>query len=149
MIPPGTRSLSRARCSPTRMFSASPSTTQGPAMRKSASLGKARTSVGDLWLATTGSPLGRSALGVCCGGDEPSEQRMRTRRARAQLGMELTPDIPGMRWQLDHLDQGAVRREPAEPQTVLGEQVAIGVRHFIPVTVTLAHFGHTIDLGRE
>src|SRR5919106_6472170 len=138
MIPPGTRSPSRARCSPTRMFSASLSTTQGPAMRKSASLGKARTSVGNLLLTTTGSPLAHAALGTRCSGDEPREQRMRTRGARAQLGMELTPDIPRMRWQLDHLHQRAVRREPAEPQSVLGEEVAIVVRHLVPVTVALA-----------
>src|SRR5688572_27154445 len=128
MIPPGTRSLSRARCSPTRMFSASLSTTQGPAMRKSASLGNARTSVGDLWLATTSPRLAHAALGARCRGDESREQRMRTRRARAQLGVELTPDVPGMRWQLDHLDQRAVRREPAEPQPVLGEEIAVVVR---------------------
>src|SRR6059058_3155187 len=111
MMPPGTRSARRARCSPTRRFSASDSRTQGPAMRNNASLGKRAISalVGcfderpffRLTVATA------SRLG--CRSDESGEERMRPRRPRLELGVELTADEPRVRLQLDDLDELAVR----------------------------------------
>src|SRR5258708_16815323 len=64
--------------------------------------------------------------------DEAGEQRMRARRPRLELGMELTPDEPGMRRQLDDLHELSVRRQPAEPHTVVYENAAILIRHLLP-----------------
>src|SRR5438093_4643506 len=111
MIPPGTRSARRARWSPTRMFSASDSSTQGPAMKNSASVRK-RT------IAASVRGLDERPLAFPCittpaclrrRGDEPGEERMRTRRTRLQLRMELTADEPRMRLELDDLDELPVR----------------------------------------
>src|SRR5687768_624287 len=73
---------------------------------------------------------------------------MRARRPRLQLGVELTADEPGMFRKLDHLDQLAVRRESAQPEPMLDEEVAVGVRDLIAVAVPLTHLGHAIYLGR-
>src|SRR6266567_136482 len=105
MMPPGTRSARRARCSPTRRFSASDSRTHGPAMRNSASLGKRAIAASvcsfderPLFRVTVAAP-GR--LGGR--GDESGEERMRTCRARLELGVELAADEPRMRLELDDL----------------------------------------------
>src|SRR5689334_17135402 len=110
MMPPGTRSARRARCSPTRRFSASDSSTHGPAMRNSASVGKRTIAASvcrfDEWA------FSRSAFPTAArlrgGGDEAGEEGMRSRRTRLQLGMELAADEPRMRVQLDDLDKLAI-----------------------------------------
>src|SRR5689334_9047762 len=110
MIPPGTRSARRARCSATRRFSASDSRTHGPAMRNNASVRKRTiaTSVRRFnQRALTGSTFAAAAR-LCRGGDEPGEERMGARRARLQLGMELAADEPRVRVQLNDLDELAV-----------------------------------------
>src|SRR5258708_36159940 len=78
--------------------------------------------------------------------DEAGEQRMRARRPRLELGMELTPDEPGMRRQLDDLHELSVRRQPAEPHTVVYEKVAILIRHLVAVTMALADLADAVHL---
>src|SRR5262249_60483934 len=48
------------------------------------------------------------------GPDEAAEERVAVHRARAELGMELRREEPGMSFELDHLHEGAIRRRPAE-----------------------------------
>src|SRR2546423_2669981 len=84
---------------------------------------------------------------LCCGGDKSSEQRMRPRRPRLQFRMELAADEPGVRLQLDDLDELPVWREATQPHAVLNEELAVPIRNFITMAVTLAHLGYTIDLG--
>src|SRR3954451_3031634 len=111
MMPPGTRSARRARCSPTRKFSVSDSRTQGPAMRKSASVGKRAiaSSVRGfdegsfLCLALTPAPGLRGSR------DESREERVGPRRPRLQLGVELTADEPRVVLELDDLNELAIR----------------------------------------
>src|SRR5436190_2608316 len=150
MIPPGTRAASRARCSPTRRFSASVSSTHGPAMRNSASVGKrtiAASVRGFDERTLSGSALA-AAVGLRGGGDEAGEEWMRPRRTRLQLGVELTANKPGVRHELDDLDELAVRREAAQSHSVLHEEVAVSIRDFITVTVSLTHLGDSIHFSR-
>src|SRR5438477_8494851 len=109
-MPPGTRRGRRASGGPTRRFSARDARTHGPAMRNSASL-RNRTIAASVCCfdqrALPGSAFA-SATGLGGGGDEAGEQRMRTRGARLQLGMELTANEPRMRLQLDDLDELSV-----------------------------------------
>src|SRR5690349_21480745 len=141
MMPPGMRSARRARCSPTRKFSVSDSRTQGPAMRKSASVGK-RAISSSVRCLDEGSFLrlafpASTRLGR--GGNESREERMRPRRPRLQLGMELTADEPGVILELDDLDELSIRREPAEPHPMLHEEIAVAIRDFVTMSVPLAH----------
>src|SRR5260221_11251917 len=99
-----------------------------------------------------GSRLGRRATHTLasarrrCRRNEAGEQRMGARRPRLELGMELAPDEPGMRRQLDDLHELPIRRQPAEPHTVVDEEVAILVRNLVAVTMWLADLGDAIHL---
>src|SRR5690348_6819893 len=111
MMPPGTRSARRARCSPTRRLSASDSSTQGPAMRNSASVGNRAVTASIRRFderALAGAPAAES-IRLRGGGDEASEERVRARGTRLQFRVELTANEPGMAWQLDDLDELTVR----------------------------------------
>src|SRR3954463_8882029 len=104
MIPPGIFSASLASASPTRRLSSSLSRTQGPAMRKSLSPGK---NSATLFPRFEGRALPDAAvrcfrLHGCA--DEAGEERMRTRRSRLKLGMELAAEVPRVRRQLHHFD---------------------------------------------
>src|SRR5438105_14763496 len=57
--------------------------------------------------------------------DEGREQRVRRKRSRFQLGMELDADEPGMILVLDHLRQETIGRHAAEAHPVLLEAAAI------------------------
>src|SRR4030042_2337054 len=75
------------------------SMTQGPAMRKRGVVPPAVTPLAiftDFFLL--------EAMGIACS-DKGFEERMRTRRLRLELGMELTAEEPGMVLELDDLDQ--------------------------------------------
>src|SRR6185437_16028122 len=138
-MPPGTRAARRARCSPTRRLRASLSSTHGPAMRNSASRRKSDgTSVRGFDERRRAAIAAAAALAVDCRGDESGEEGVRPRGPRLELGMELAPDEPGMRRQLDDFDELAVGREAAELHAVLHEEVAVGIRNFITVAVPLA-----------
>src|SRR5690348_12400484 len=111
MMPPGTRSARRARCSPTRRLSVSSSSWQGPAIRKSASVGKSdATSVRRLDVSTA-LALGDALRLAQRGGDEAGEQRVWTRRTRLELRVELAADEVRVRRELHHLDERPVGRE--------------------------------------
>src|SRR3954470_3329973 len=143
MMPPGTRSARRARCSPTRKFSVSDSRTQGPAMRKSASVGKRAIASSvrgfdegsflRLALALTSAPRLRGSR------DESREQRVGPRGPRLQLGVELTADEPRVVLELDDLNELAIRGESAQTHPVLHEELTVVIRDFITMAVALAH----------
>src|SRR4051794_231008 len=142
MMPPGTDSASRARCSPTRRFRSSFSSTQGPAMRKSASRRKCGgTSVrgfneggGVLLAGLTAMPFHRCR-------DEPRKKRMRTRGPRLQFRMELAADEPRMVRQFHNLDELPIRRKSTQPEPMLHEEVSISIRDFISMPMPLADLG--------
>src|SRR5687767_7444375 len=112
-------------------------------MRNSSSRGKPTTmSVSGFDQRPSGSSSRRrAALGPCCGCDEARKQRMRARRPRTQLGMELHPDEPGMILELHDLDQRAVGREATQLEPIRHELIAIAVRDFITMAVALADLG--------
>src|ERR1700704_3380587 len=105
MMPPGILSASFASASPTRRLSSSVSSTHGPAIRKSLSAGNSSATLFRrfYWRALPADSDWRFRLHGRS--DEAREERMRTRGARLQLGMELAADEPGVRLQLHHLDQ--------------------------------------------
>src|SRR5215212_597313 len=119
MMPPGTFSAILASVSATRRLRSSLSRTQGPAIRKSLSLGN---NSGTLFRRLYGGALpttSRRRLRLHRSADEARKERMWTGGARLKLGMELTSDVPRMRLQLDDLDEGSVWRKPAQIQSVL------------------------------
>src|SRR5216110_561903 len=145
---------SSASASPTRRFMSSDSTTHGPAMRNGEAPPPPKCCA--MSVATAGElrrPLrlseGRRSPGpalVARRAHEPGEQGMWPGGSRLQLGVELAADEPGVIGQLDHLDQLAVGREPGAPHAVFGEHVAVRVRHFVAVTMPLAHFERPVGL---
>src|SRR5438105_7067836 len=72
---------------------------------------------------------------------------MRARRTRLELRVELTTDKPRVCRELDDLDELPVGGEAAELHPVLHEQVAIGIRDLITMTMALAHFGLAVNLS--
>src|SRR5687768_16286745 len=105
MTPPGIFSASFARASPTRRLSSSLSSTHGPAMRKSLSVGNKSAT---LFRRFYRCPLPAASwwrLRLDRRADEARKKRMGTSRAGLELRMELTADVPRMRLQLHHLDQ--------------------------------------------
>src|SRR5262245_52867263 len=144
---------SSANASPTRMLRSSDSTTHGPAMRNGLLSAAKRwaMSVGELRQFPRRFGARMQLVVVDRRADETRKQWMRPHRARLQLGMELAAEEPGMprRRQLDHLDQRAVRRQPRGPKPVLGQHVAVGVRHLVAVAMALAHFRGIVRLRRQ
>src|SRR3712207_2458882 len=80
--------------------------------------------------------------------DEAGEERVRPRRARLELRVELAADEVRVRLELDHLDERAVRREAAQQHAAVRELVAILVGDLVAVAMALADVGGAIDLGR-
>ncbi len=79
-----------------------------------------------------------TTLGMCLHGPhETDKQRLWTRGARFEFGMELTAQHPGVVAQLGNFHQAAVGREAAEHQAGLLQDRAIGVVELEAVTVTL------------
>src|SRR5436190_8561946 len=147
MTPPGMRSASCARRSATWRFSVSSSSTQGPAMTKSASSRKTRSLIVTPGLGERRHHLAPLRLRLHCRGDEAREQRMRPRRPRLELRMELAADEPRMLRVLDDLDELTVGTHAGELEATLDEHVAILVGHLVAVTMPLADLRRTIDLG--
>src|SRR5687767_2356851 len=136
MIPPGTRSASRARCSPTRRLSASFSITHGPAMRKSAFAGNAGDAlIGRLHERWRRAAALTPALRLRARGNERREERVRTRGARAELGMELAADEPRVLRQLDDLHERPIGGQAAQPESVLDERLTVDIRHLVAVQI--------------
>src|SRR6476646_3786518 len=111
MIPPGILSASLASDSPTRRLRSSLSRTQGPAMRNSLSAGKNSATLFRRFYGRALAATSRRRLCLHRGGDEAREKRMGTGRARLQLGMELTADVPWVGLELDDLHQRSIGRE--------------------------------------
>src|SRR5688572_2944552 len=128
-MPPGSLLASFASSSATPRLSLSSSRTHGPAIRKSASSRKIGTSVARF--RKGGRRFAATALRLDRRGDEAGEQRMRARRARLELRMELAADEPWMLGILDDLDELPVGTETGQAQPVLHEHVAVLVRHLV------------------
>src|SRR5215210_7735655 len=145
MTPPGIFSASFARASPTRRFSSSLSSTQGPAIRKSLSAGKSS--------ATLFRRFDRRSLPAASGwrrclhrrADEARKQWVRTRWTGLELGVELAADVPRVRLQLHHLHQRSVGRQSAEIESVLDELVAVLVVDFVTVAMTLTYLRGAVN----
>src|SRR5690349_13596382 len=81
--------------------------------------------------------LGRLAIGLGRP-DKSGEQRVRVQRARLELGVELTAQVPWVVGDLDDLDQPTVDAQARQPQAVFLEHVAILVVDLVAVAVALA-----------
>src|SRR5215212_700145 len=111
------------------MFSASSSTTHGPAMIKNRSGGKSRDTLFGCF--QHGPPAfrpGAPRFGSCA--DEACKQRVRSGGTRLQLGVKLATDEPRVRLKLDYLDERSVWRDATECQAMLDKPVAIAVGNF-------------------
>src|SRR5687768_947708 len=146
MIPPGMRGARRASSSATRRFSASSSSTQGPAMRNSALSRNRATSVAGPRERRSRLPSLRLRPDRC--GDEPGEQRVRARRTRFELGVELTAEEPRVLRILDDLDELAVRADAGETHPMFGKGVAKAVGDLVTVAMPLADLRNAIHFGR-
>src|SRR2546425_6872279 len=139
---------SSANASPTRTLRSSPSTTQGPAMRKGLVSATNRSAISVRQLCQLPRRLGArmELLVIERGTHEAGEQRMRSHRPRFELGVELAADEPRMIRQLDHLDERAVGRQAGRPQSILGEHIAVRVRDFVAEAMPFAHFSVVVHL---
>src|SRR5881409_2701927 len=144
---------SSASASPTRRFKSSDSTTHGPAMRngdapppKCCAMSVAVAGELRRPLRTGGGRRAPRAGVLPRRAHEPGEQGVWPGGSGLELGVELAADEPGMVGKLDHLDQRAVGREPGTAHPVFGEHVAVGVRHFVAVTMPLAHLERSVGL---
>src|SRR5712692_6528509 len=142
-----------ASASPTRRFRSSDSTTHGPAMRNGEAPAPKCCAMSVAAAGELRRPLrlgeGRRAPGLALlprRAHEPGEQWVWPGGSGFELGVELAADEPGVIGQLDHLDQGAVRGEPGAPHSVFGEHVAVGVGHFVAVTMPFAHLERSVGL---
>src|SRR5881392_1475912 len=145
---------SSATVSPIRRFRSSDSTTQFPAISNGAApaakcCATSVASAGELRrpLGLGGDGHAPSAMLLARRAHEPGEQRVRARRARLELRVELAADEPGVIGQLDHLDERAGGREAGAAHAVLGEDVTVGIGHFVAVPVPLADFERPVGLG--
>ena len=89
------------------------------------------------------------AASLCCVArlDEPGEQRMRLERLRLELGMELDRDVPGMRRQLDDLDELAVERAADDLQPLVGERFLVQAVELVAVAVPLVDDRFAVELA--
>ena len=69
--------------------------------------------------------------------DERGEQRMRARRLRFELGVELHGEVPRMGGELRNLDELAVGRSSRDAQTAIGERLLVQTVEFVPMAVAL------------
>src|SRR2546425_5854477 len=83
--------------------------------------------------------------GVPCalerGADEPAEQRMRTRRAALELGVELRGEEERMRRDLDDLDEPAFDGRARESHPLLLHRAAVAIVDLVAMAVSLQHDG--------
>src|SRR3546814_798930 len=80
--------------------------------------------------------------------DEAGEQRMRVKRLRFQLRVELHADKPRMIGPLDDFGQRSVGRHARKDQPVLFQRFAVVDVHLIAVAMPLADLACPIDGGR-
>src|SRR5437762_4157420 len=131
---------SSATASPIRRFRSSDSTTQGPAMRNGAAPAAKCCATSVASAGELRRPLGLGGDGHAAGAmllarraHEPGEQRVRACRAGLELRVELAADEPGVIWQVDYLLERAVVRVAGAAHAVLGDDVTVGIGHFVAV----------------
>src|SRR6185295_16112797 len=88
------------------------------------------------------------------GGDERGEQRMRLRRLRLELRVELHGEIPRMSGQLGDLDELAVGRAAGNLEAAIGQRALVQAVELVAVAMTLVNQVGAVDLlgqraGRE
>src|SRR5207302_9636386 len=81
--------------------------------------------------------------------DEVAEKRVGPVGARAELGVELAGDKPGVPGELDYLNQPAVGRHTAENHSRFAERLTVLVIELESVTVALIHDLFPICLVRQ
>src|SRR4029450_1646977 len=82
------------------------------------------------------------------GADELAEQRVRPRRSRAELGVELTGHEERVTLELDDLDESAVRRQTREHETLARQRLVVRGVDLVPVAMAFVDDGLTVDLRR-
>src|SRR3954447_14332607 len=117
------------------------SMTQGPAMRTSGPEPMLRPAISTgstrLPYHGGGSMVAHGQLVPVACLDESREQRMRLQRLRLELGVELHGDVPGMRRELEDLDELAVERAADDLESALGQRLLIQAVEFVPMTMAL------------
>ena len=83
------------------------------------------------------------------GGDERGKQRMRLRRLRLELGMELHGEEPRVAGQFGDLDELAVRRAARDLQAAFGERSLVEAIELVAVTMPLVDQAGPVDFLRE
>ena len=89
----------------------------------------------------------RACAGSCL--DEAGEQRMRMRRLRLELRMELHRQIPGMAGELGDLDELAVGRSARDPQAVFGERALVEAVELVAMAMALVNQVGAVDAVGE
>ena len=69
--------------------------------------------------------------------------------AAFEFRMELDADIKGMIREFNGFDQGAVRREAAEDQAAVRQQLAVSVVEFVAVTMALLCLQALVAAGQR
>src|SRR4029453_17718534 len=82
------------------------------------------------------------------GADELAEQRVRPRRSRAELGVELTGHEERVTLELDDLDESAVRRQTREHETLARQRLVVRGVDLVPVAMAFVDDGLAVDLRR-
>src|SRR5256886_15639739 len=77
--------------------------------------------------------------------DERGEQRMRMRRLRLELRMELHGEIPRVLRQFGDLDELAVRRAARDAHAVLRQRALVQAVELVAVTVPLGDRVRPVD----
>ena len=85
-------------------------------------------------------------LPLVAGFDESSEQRVRRERLRFELRMELDRDVPGMRRQLDDLDEFPVERPADDLQPLIRQRLLVEAVEFVPMPVALVDDRLAVEL---
>ena len=60
--------------------------------------------------------------------------------------MKLAANEPRMCLQLDHFDERAIRRKPAQVEAMLDERIAVLVIDFVAMAMSLTHLRNSVDL---
>src|SRR4051812_22696436 len=93
---------------------------------------------------------GQPPLAILVSGpDKGAKQRVRLKRLRFELGMELATQIPGMVADLADLDIGVIRCLAGNPQPGGGQDLLVFTVEFVAMPVALADLGSSVGFMRE
>src|SRR5262249_37308700 len=81
--------------------------------------------------------------------DERGKQRMRPRRLRLELGMELNREVPRMTRQLGDLHELSVWRSTRDAKPILGQRPLVQAIELVTVTMALVNQVGAVDALRE